>query len=68
MLASPASCIAPHQEVAGAAGAVTSEHPAGAIGAVRCGGEPDHQNARARVAESRHRPRPVGVVAVRAPS
>ena len=44
---------------------VSGEHPARAIAAVRRGREPDDQHAGARVAETRHRPGPVGLVAKR---
>jgi hypothetical protein len=56
-----------HQEVAGTANTVASEDAAGAIGAMRGRGEPDEQQARARVAESGHRPAPVGVIAIGTP-
>ena len=44
---------------------VAGEHPAGAIAAVRRGREPDDQHPGAGVAETRHRPGPVRLVAKR---
>ena len=55
-----------HQEVARAADAVAGEDAAGAVGAVRGRRQADDQQPRARIAEARHRPRPVDVVAKRA--
>ena len=46
---------------------VAREHAPGAIAAVRRGREADDQHAGARIAETRHRPGPVGLVAKRRP-
>ena len=56
-----------HQEIAGAADAVAGEDAPGAIRAVRRRRQPDQQQPRPRIAEARHRPAPVDVVAIRAP-
>src|SRR5262249_43735624 len=56
-----------HQKVARAAGAVTGEDATGAVGAVRGRREADEQQARAGIAEARHRSSPVGLVLERAP-
>ena len=47
--------------------AVAGEHPPGAIGPVRPGREPEHEQAGPRVAEARHRLAPVLAVAVGGP-
>src|SRR5256886_8207908 len=43
---------------------VAREHPPRAVAAVRCGREPDEEDARARVTEARQRPRPVALARV----
>ncbi len=53
-----------HQEIAGAAAAVTGEHAAGAIGSVSRRRQPQDENARRRIAVARHRLAPVRVVTV----
>ena len=50
-----------HQEIAGA---VAGEDPTGAIRPVRGGCEADHEQARRRIAEARHRAPPVHLFAV----
>jgi len=53
-----------HRPVQPVARAVTGEHPPGAVGAVRGGGQSEHEHARLRVAEAGHAATPVVVVAV----
>ena len=59
-LAKPARWSGREQEVAGA---VAGEDAAGAVAAVGRGGEADDEQPRARIAEARHRPAPVLLVA-----
>lgn len=47
------------------AAAIAGEHAACAIGAMSCGRQPEHDDRRSVVAESRHRPAPVLLVAER---
>ena len=47
------------------AAAVAGEHPAGAVRAVGGRRQPEHDDPGRRVAEARHRPAPVDVVAER---
>lgn len=55
-----------HGGVEPVAGAVAGEHPAGAVGAMCSGSEADDREAGIRVAEARHRARPV-TLALEAP-
>lgn len=48
-----------HQKITRPADTVASEDAAGAVGAVSSGRQTDNQQSRARIAEPRHRPRPV---------
>ena len=48
------------------AGAIAGEHAPGAIRAVRRGSEADDQELRVRIAESRDRPAPILLIAIRA--
>src|SRR5580704_6229435 len=53
-----------HQEVTGAPDAVACEDAAGAVRAVRGGGEPDEQKPRVGIAEAGDRPAPVHLVTI----
>ena len=61
MLAKPGGVERGGQEIARA---VAGEDAAGPVRAVRRGRQADQQQARVRIAEPRHRPAPVDVVAV----
>ncbi len=56
-----------HQEIARAPDAVAGEHTAGTVCAMSGRGEAENQQSRPRIAEPRHRPYPVRVVAIRPP-
>ena len=51
-----------HEEVAGRARTIAGEHPAGPIGAMRGGCQPEHEKARIRIAKTRYWFGPVGVM------